>query len=178
MTKKRRRHSDEFKAQVALEAVKGVKTLSELSATHGVHPTVIAQWKRHLVDGSAEVFSRKNGLGGKSEEELTSYVALNVQGSSVRSIAIWITRGGIHVSAELHLLGQHTVEAALDVTCHDGQLQTRMQHATLDRRPLPRFVLASIQEATNDALADAHLFIDVEQIILREGSVLILATRE
>lgn len=113
-----------------------------------------------------------------SEEELTSYVALNVQGSSVRSIAIWITRGGIHVSAELHLLGQHTVEAALDVTCHDGQLQTRMQHATLDRRPLPRFVLASIQEATNDALADAHLFIDVEQIILREGSVLILATRE
>ncbi len=51
MTRKRRRHSDEFKARVALEAVKGVKTLSELSATHGVHPTVIAQWKRHLVDG-------------------------------------------------------------------------------------------------------------------------------
>ena len=72
MTKKRRRHSDEFKARVALEAVKGVKTLSELSATHGVHPSVIAQWKRHLVDGSAEVFSRNNGLKGKSEEELTS----------------------------------------------------------------------------------------------------------
>ena len=72
MTRKRRRHSDEFKARVALEAVKGVKTLSELSVTHGVHPTVIAQWKRHLVDGSAEVFSRKNGSRGKSEEELTS----------------------------------------------------------------------------------------------------------
>ncbi len=72
MTKKRRRHSDEFKARVALEAVKGVKTLSELSAAYGVHPSVIAQWKRHLVDGSAEVFSRKNGLKGKSEEELTS----------------------------------------------------------------------------------------------------------
>jgi putative transposase len=72
MPKKRRRHSDEFKARVALEAVKGVKTLSELSAAYGVHPTVIAQWKRHLIDGSAEVFSRKNGLKGKSEEELTS----------------------------------------------------------------------------------------------------------
>ena len=72
MAKKRRRHSDEFKARVALEAVKGVKTLSELSAIHGVHPTVIAQWKRHLVDGSAEVFSRKNGLKSKSEDELTS----------------------------------------------------------------------------------------------------------
>ena len=72
MTKKRRRHSDEFKGRVALEAVKGVKTLSELSAAYGVHPSVIAQWKRHLVDGSAEVFSRKNGSRGKSEEELTS----------------------------------------------------------------------------------------------------------
>ncbi len=72
MTKKRRRHSDEFKARVALEAVKGVKTLSELSAAYGVHSSVIAQWKQHLVDGSAEVFSRKNGLRGKSEEELTS----------------------------------------------------------------------------------------------------------
>ena len=72
MTGKRRRHSNEFKARVALEAVKGVKTLSELSSTHGVHPTVIAQWKRHLIDGSAEVFSRKNGSRGKSEEELTS----------------------------------------------------------------------------------------------------------
>ena len=72
MPKKRRRHSDEFKARVALEAVKGVKTLSELSAAYGVHPTVIAQWKRHLVDGSAEVFSRKNRSKGKSEDELTS----------------------------------------------------------------------------------------------------------
>ena len=72
MTRKRRRHSDEFKARVALEAVKGVKTLSELSAAYGVHSSVIAQWKRHLIDGSAEVFSRKNGLKGKSEDELTS----------------------------------------------------------------------------------------------------------
>ncbi len=72
MTKKRRRHSDEFKARVALEAVKGVKTLSELSAAYGVHSSVIAQWKRHLIDGAAEVFSRKDGLRGKSEEELTS----------------------------------------------------------------------------------------------------------
>ncbi len=72
MTGNRRRHSDEFKARVALEAVKGVKTLSELSSTHGVHPTVIAQWKRHLIEESAEVFSRKNGSKGKSEDELTS----------------------------------------------------------------------------------------------------------
>jgi putative transposase len=72
MAKKRRRHSEEFKARVALEAVKGVKTLSELSATYGVHHTVIAQWKRQLIDGSAAIFSRKNGMRSKSEEELTA----------------------------------------------------------------------------------------------------------
>lgn len=73
MSKKRRRHSEEFKARVALEAVKGVKTLSELSAAYGVHHTVIAQWKRQLIDGSAEIFSRKNGVNHRrSEEELTA----------------------------------------------------------------------------------------------------------
>ena len=72
MTKKRRKHSDEFKARVALEAVRGVKTLSELSSTYGVHPTVVAQWKRQLLNGAAEVFSRANGTIGRSEEEISA----------------------------------------------------------------------------------------------------------
>ncbi|NMC44172.1 MAG: transposase, partial [candidate division Zixibacteria bacterium] len=46
--KKRRVFSAEFKARVALEAVTGAQTLSELSAKHGVHPNVIAQWKRRV----------------------------------------------------------------------------------------------------------------------------------
>jgi putative transposase len=71
MGAKRRRHTEEFKEKVALEAVQGVRTLSELSSKHGVHPTVIAQWKRQLTERAAEVFGR-NGIGtGKSEEELT-----------------------------------------------------------------------------------------------------------
>jgi putative transposase len=72
MAKKRRKHSDEFKARVALEAVRGVKTLSELSSTYGVHPTVIAQWKRQLLDGAAGVFSRANGVNGRNEEEISA----------------------------------------------------------------------------------------------------------
>jgi transposase-like protein len=72
MGKKRRKHSDEFKAQVALEAVKGVRTLSELSSRFKVHPTVIAQWKRRLVEGAASVFGPSVGSAGKSEEELTA----------------------------------------------------------------------------------------------------------
>ena len=72
MTKKRRKHSDEFKARVALEALRGVKTLSELSSAYEVHPTVIAQWKRQLLDGAAGVFSRGNGVNGRSEEEISA----------------------------------------------------------------------------------------------------------
>jgi len=58
-----------FKARVALDAVRGIKTLSELSAIHKVHPTVIAHWKRQLLDGAAEVFVRGSG-GGRTEEEI------------------------------------------------------------------------------------------------------------
>ena len=72
MATKRRRHSGEFKAKVALEAVKGVRSLSELSSMFQVHPTVIAHWKRQLIEGAAEVFGGGNGVGGKSEEELTA----------------------------------------------------------------------------------------------------------
>jgi transposase-like protein len=72
MARKRKRHSDEFKARVALEAVKGVRTLSELSSAHGVHPTVIAHWKRQLVDGAASVFSHGGGGNGRTEEEIAA----------------------------------------------------------------------------------------------------------
>ena len=69
MGQKRKKHSDDFKARVALEAVRGVRTLSELSSAHGVHPTVLAHWKRQLVDGAATVFSRAVGNGLRTEEE-------------------------------------------------------------------------------------------------------------
>ncbi len=72
MARKRKKHPEEFKAKVALEAVKGVRTLGELSSAYGVHPTVIAQWKRQLIEHAAEAFHRRNGIGGRSEEEVTA----------------------------------------------------------------------------------------------------------
>lgn len=72
MGQKRKKHSDEFKAKVALEAVKGVKTLGELSSVFHVHSTVIAHWKRQLISGAPEVFGRGSGRGVRTEEELTA----------------------------------------------------------------------------------------------------------
>ena len=50
---KRRNHDAAFKARVALEAVKGERTVSELAADYGVHPTMIHQWKRSLLEGAS-----------------------------------------------------------------------------------------------------------------------------
>ncbi len=55
---KRRNHEAGFKARVALEAVKGERTVSELAADYGVHPTMIHQWKKALLEGAADIFER------------------------------------------------------------------------------------------------------------------------
>lgn len=57
MKKTRKRYSAEFKARVALEAIRGDLTLAELAAKHGIHHTMIAAWKRQAVDGMASTFS-------------------------------------------------------------------------------------------------------------------------
>jgi transposase len=55
---KRRNHDASFKARVALEAVKGERTVSELAAEYGVHPTMIHQWKKALLAGAPDIFER------------------------------------------------------------------------------------------------------------------------
>ena len=67
----RRNHSASFKAKVALEALKGEQTVSELAAKHGVHHTLVSEWKRALVDGAAAVFERGPGRSEKEAEVLT-----------------------------------------------------------------------------------------------------------
>jgi transposase len=64
MAGKRRRYGAEFKAKVALEALKGELTMAQLVAKHGVHQTLINSWKRQAIEGMAGVFS------GKAEVEV------------------------------------------------------------------------------------------------------------
>lgn len=58
MAKGRKRHSAEFKARIALEAAKDIKTLNELASQYGVHPGQISQWKKHLLDSMASLFAK------------------------------------------------------------------------------------------------------------------------
>jgi len=68
----RKQHSQAFKAKVALEAVRGVETLSELASRHKVHPTQIAQWKKQLLENAPACFERGRAAGGVDAETLTA----------------------------------------------------------------------------------------------------------
>ena len=56
---KRRNFSDKFKATVALEALRGDKTVQEIASKRQLHPTQVSTWKRQAIEGNANVFSNK-----------------------------------------------------------------------------------------------------------------------
>jgi len=72
MSTKRRQFSEKFKAKVALEAIRGVKSLAELATEYKVHPTQITIWKKLILSEAPQLFSGKKGNSCKNEEELTS----------------------------------------------------------------------------------------------------------
>ena len=57
---KRKQHSAEFKARVAMAALSGEKTLAELSSEFGIRPTMIRTWKQELMKRASELFARGN----------------------------------------------------------------------------------------------------------------------
>ncbi len=65
MARKRQTFSKEFKAKVALEALREESTIQEIAVKHGVHPNQISQWKAQAIAGMADIFERPNK---KSEE--------------------------------------------------------------------------------------------------------------
>ena len=59
--RKRRVHSAEFKAKVGMEAVRGVKTAYEIGQQYGVHPVVVGQWRKEIVQHATTLFEGKRG---------------------------------------------------------------------------------------------------------------------
>ncbi len=73
MKRKRRTFSGKFKAKVAIEAIRGVKTLSELATEYQVHPNQISTWKKQLQENAESFFTDSNTRRQvKTEEELTA----------------------------------------------------------------------------------------------------------
>jgi transposase-like protein len=69
MAAKRKTHTSAFKAQVALAALKGDRTVNELAGQYGVHPTLIHGWKKHLLAGAEAVFASGAKVASASEEQ-------------------------------------------------------------------------------------------------------------
>lgn len=73
MKKTRKRYGADFKAKVALEAIRGNLTPAELAGKHGIHHTMIAAWKQHVFDGMVRTFSAaSDGAKAASESEVES----------------------------------------------------------------------------------------------------------
>ena len=70
MSKKRTQYPPEFKAKVALAALRNEQTLAELAAHYGVHPTMINQWKKALVEGASQLFGKGHKHHQQAEAEV------------------------------------------------------------------------------------------------------------
>ena len=86
MKNKRRNHTAQFKAKVALAAAKGNKTIAELASEFDVHPNQTAQWKKQLLQSLPDIFSRsrqkekqKQGVKKNLENANILYILLTLQ---------------------------------------------------------------------------------------------------
>jgi transposase len=70
MRRPRRNHSPAFKARVALEALRGEKTVAQLATQYDVHPNQITSWKNELLKGAAEVFGGASAEGAVDPEKV------------------------------------------------------------------------------------------------------------
>jgi len=61
ITLKRKKHSSGFKARVAIEALRGEKTINEIASAYEIHPNVVGLWKKQALEGLPDIF-QTNGL--------------------------------------------------------------------------------------------------------------------
>ena len=90
MAGKRKVHAAAFKAQVALAALKGDRTVNELAGQHGVHPTLIHAWKKQLLAGAEELFS--NGSKAAAEDHEAVQAQLYEQIGRLKMELDWVKK--------------------------------------------------------------------------------------
>ena len=92
----RRRHSNDFKFKVALEAAKGIKTLSDLAQEYQLHPNQISEWKRQLLDAGPDVFNGRQTRQERAQEarEAALYEQIGRLKMELEGLKKKVARGG------------------------------------------------------------------------------------
>ncbi|GAB4420643.1 MAG: transposase [Anaerolineae bacterium] len=90
MTKKRKQYNAQFKFKVALEAVKGLKTINQLASEHELHPNQISQWKRQLLEEGATIFG--NGSVQQQREAAKTEAELYEQIGRLKMEVEWLKK--------------------------------------------------------------------------------------
>jgi transposase len=89
----RRNHSSAFKAKVALDAIRGDKTLAELAKLHDVHPNQITDWKNQLLKGAANVFGAEAAVPAIDLKDL--HAKIGQQSLEIDFLSGALTRVGL-----------------------------------------------------------------------------------
>ena len=96
MTTKRKKHTSQFKFKVALEAVKELKTRSQLASQFEVHPTQVGQWKKTLVEKGRSIFENPHNKDKKKQEKQET--ALYEQIGRLKMELEWLKKKSGHIS--------------------------------------------------------------------------------
>jgi transposase-like protein len=68
--RQRKTYTTEFKVKIALEAIKGQRTISEIASHYGVHPNMVTQWKKQVIESLPDVFSTRRERVAEDQESL------------------------------------------------------------------------------------------------------------
>ena len=70
MKRQRKQYSADLKAKIAVEAVKGQRTIQEIASHYSIHPNQVTQWKKQLLDNAGEVFSSSRDRISEADEQM------------------------------------------------------------------------------------------------------------
>jgi transposase-like protein len=90
MTQKRRRHTDQFKLKVALEAVKGLKTINEIASEYNLHPNQVSGWKKQLLEEGVTIFG--SHAARQQREQATKEAELYEQIGRLKMELEWLEK--------------------------------------------------------------------------------------